>query len=75
MADNLIGKRSNRQTASAKWSSLAARQKQIKLYVNPDRLRAYNLSVTQVTNAVTAQNQELPGGTLVEGQKRSVFAP
>ncbi len=45
------------------------RQKQIKLYVNPDRLRAYNLSVTQVTSAVSAQNQELPGGTLVEGAK------
>src|SRR5207253_5569837 len=42
------------------------RQKQIKLYVDPDRLRAYNLSVSQVTNAVTAQNQELPGGTLQE---------
>jgi len=45
------------------------RQKQIKLFVNPNRLRAYNLSVTQVTSAVTAQNQELPGGTLVEGAK------
>ena len=45
------------------------RQKQIKLYIDPDRLRAYNLSVTQVTSAVTAQNQELPGGTLVEGAK------
>ena len=45
------------------------RQKQIKLYVDPDRLRAYNLSVTQVTSAVTSQNQELPGGTLVEGAK------
>jgi HAE1 family hydrophobic/amphiphilic exporter-1 len=45
------------------------RQKQIKLFINPDRLRAYNLSVTQVTNAVAAQNQELPGGTLVEGAK------
>lgn len=46
-----------------------ARPKQIKLYVDPDRLRAYNLSVTQVTAAVTAQNQELPGGTLIEGAK------
>jgi HAE1 family hydrophobic/amphiphilic exporter-1 len=46
-----------------------ARPKQIKLYIDPDRLRAYNLSVTQVTAAVTAQNQELPGGTLVEGAK------
>src|SRR4051794_22573724 len=46
-----------------------ARPKQIKLYIDPDRLRAYNLSVTQVTAAVTAQNQELPGGTLNEGTK------
>jgi HAE1 family hydrophobic/amphiphilic exporter-1 len=45
------------------------RPKQIKLYIDPDRLRAYNLSVTQVTSAVSAQNQELPGGTLVEGAK------
>ncbi|MEO6655856.1 MAG: efflux RND transporter permease subunit [Pyrinomonadaceae bacterium] len=45
------------------------RQKQIKLYIDPDRLRAHNLSVTQVASAVTAQNQELPGGTLVEGAK------
>lgn len=45
------------------------RPKQIKLYIDPDRLRAYDLTVTQVTSAVTAQNQELPGGTLVEGAK------
>lgn len=45
------------------------RPKQIKLYIDPDRLRAYGLSVTQVTQAITAQNQELPGGTLQEGSK------
>ena len=45
------------------------RTKQIKLYIDPDRLRAYGLTVTQVTSAVSAQNQELPGGTLVEGAK------
>ncbi len=45
------------------------RSKQIKLLIDPDRLRAYGLSVTQVTSAVSSQNQELPGGTLVEGSK------
>jgi HAE1 family hydrophobic/amphiphilic exporter-1 len=45
------------------------RVKQIKLYIDPDRLRAYGLSTNQVTSAVSAQNQELPGGTLVEGAK------
>jgi HAE1 family hydrophobic/amphiphilic exporter-1 len=43
------------------------RTKQIKLYVDPDKLRAYGLSTSSITQAVTAQNQELPGGTLVEG--------
>jgi HAE1 family hydrophobic/amphiphilic exporter-1 len=45
------------------------RSKQIKLLIDPDRLRAYGLSVTQVTSAVSSQNQELPGGTLIEGAK------
>src|SRR6185436_8212754 len=45
------------------------RTKQIKLYIDPDRLRAYGISTNQVTAAITAQNQELPGGTLIEGAK------
>ncbi|MEP6946494.1 MAG: efflux RND transporter permease subunit, partial [Acidobacteriota bacterium] len=45
------------------------RVKQNKLYIDPDRIRAYGLSASQVTAAVTAQNQELPGGTLIEGSK------
>ncbi|MBV9927333.1 MAG: efflux RND transporter permease subunit [Acidobacteria bacterium] len=45
------------------------RTRQIKVYINPDRLRAYNLSVTDVVNALRAQNLELPGGNLQEGAK------
>ena len=47
------------------------RDRQIKIYIDPNRLRAYNLSVTQVSNAIAAQNQELPGGEMVEGAKTS----
>src|ERR1044072_9067154 len=43
------------------------RQREIKVYLNPDRLRAYNLSVTEVVNALRSQNLELPGGRLNEG--------
>ncbi|MCS6875151.1 MAG: efflux RND transporter permease subunit [Pyrinomonadaceae bacterium] len=46
-----------------------ARRKQVKILINPEKLRSYNLSVTDVTNAVRAQNQELPGGSLIEGAK------
>jgi len=45
------------------------RTKQIQLFVDPEKLRAYGLATNQVTSAVTAQNQELPGGTLIEGAK------
>ena len=45
------------------------RQREIKIYIDPDKLRAYNLSVTDVTNALRAQNLELPGGRLDEGAK------
>jgi HAE1 family hydrophobic/amphiphilic exporter-1 len=45
------------------------RQREIKVYVNPDRLRAFNLSVTEVGNAIRAQNQELPGGSVKEGSR------
>lgn len=45
------------------------RQKQIKLFIDPDKLRAYGLATNQVTSAITSQNQELPGGTLIEGSK------
>jgi HAE1 family hydrophobic/amphiphilic exporter-1 len=45
------------------------RQRQIKVYLNPERLRAFNLSTTDVVNALRAQNLELPGGNLQEGSK------
>ncbi|HYP52534.1 MAG TPA: efflux RND transporter permease subunit, partial [Pyrinomonadaceae bacterium] len=45
------------------------RQREIKVYVDPERLRAYNLSVTEVVNALRAQNLELPGGRLNEGAR------
>ncbi|MBS1796579.1 MAG: efflux RND transporter permease subunit [Acidobacteria bacterium] len=47
------------------------RDRQIKIYVDPMRLKAYNLSITEVSNAIRSQNLELPGGTLIEGPKTS----
>jgi hydrophobic/amphiphilic exporter-1 (mainly G- bacteria), HAE1 family len=50
-----------------------ARQREIKIYINPDRLRAYNLPVTQVVNAVRAQNTEAPGGSVKEGARTTAL--
>ncbi|MDQ3321429.1 MAG: efflux RND transporter permease subunit, partial [Acidobacteriota bacterium] len=43
------------------------RQREIKIFLDPNRLRAFNLSVTEVSNAIRAQNTESPGGSVNEG--------
>jgi hydrophobic/amphiphilic exporter-1 (mainly G- bacteria), HAE1 family len=69
MVENLIQERIESADGVGEVFLFGARQRQIKVLVNPDRLRAYNLSITDVTNAVRSQNQELPGGNLIEGPK------
>lgn len=69
MAQTLIVERIESADGVGEVFIWGGRSKQIKLYIDPDRLRAYDLTVTQVTSAVSSQNQELPGGTLVEGAK------
>ena len=50
-----------------------ARQREIKIYIDPNRLRAYNLSITQVSQAVQSQNTEAPGGSVTEGAKTTAL--
>src|SRR6266849_6653138 len=40
------------------------RKREIQVYVDPDRLTAYNLSSQQVKDAIRKQNTEIPGGRL-----------
>ncbi len=49
------------------------RAREIKVYINPDRLRAYNISVTEVSNAIRSQNIESPGGNVNEGAKTTAL--
>ncbi len=43
--------------------------RQINLWLDPARLRAYNLTVAEVTRAVANQNLQLPGGNLGQGPR------
>src|SRR5207245_3849432 len=46
---------------------LGGRQRQINVWLDADRLRAYNLTVTDVARALQAQNIEIPGGRVDQG--------
>ncbi len=43
--------------------------REIQVWVDPDKLRSYNVTVPEVANAVKAQNMELPGGRVDEGTR------
>ena len=43
--------------------------REIHVILNPDRLRAYNITVTEVFAALQSQNMEMPGGSVKAGEK------
>jgi len=43
------------------------RERQINIWLDADRLRAYNVTVTDVSRALNAQNAEIPGGRIDQG--------
>src|SRR6202012_3135287 len=49
-------------------SPYGGRERQIQIDVNPEALRANNLSAQDLENALAAQNQIIPAGTIKVGQ-------
>jgi len=48
---------------------VGGRTREIEIWVDPYRLRAYNVTVAEVANAVKLQNMEVPGGRVDEGTR------
>ena len=69
LVENLIQERIESADGVGEVFMWGSRAKQVKIFIDPNRLRAFNLSVTDVTNAVRSQNQEMPGGNLIEGAR------
>ena len=60
---------SRASAASARCCVLGGRQRQVNVWLDADRLRAYNLTVTDVSRALQSQNIEIPGGRVDQGQQ------
>ena len=48
---------------------IGGRERQINVWVNPDKMRSYNITPVEVSNALRVQNQEFPGGRVDEGTR------
>src|SRR6185369_16470133 len=46
---------------------VGGRQRQVNVWLDADRLHAYNLAVTDVSRALRSQNVEIPGGRVDQG--------
>jgi HAE1 family hydrophobic/amphiphilic exporter-1 len=69
IADKLIKQKLENAKGVGQVTIVGGAKREIHVLVDPDKLRAYNLTVTDVFNALKTQNLELPGGSLKEGAK------
>ncbi len=48
---------------------IGGRQREIEIWVDPDKMRSFNVTVAQVADAIRTQNMEVPGGRIEEGER------
>src|SRR5687767_223130 len=48
---------------------IGGRQREIEVWVDPDKMRAFNVTAADVAQAVRSQNMEVPGGRVEEGAR------
>ena len=69
VADKLIKDRIEAINGVGQVQIIGGRQREIQVWVDPDKLRAYNVTVAEVAAAVRSQNMEVPGGRVDEGTR------
>src|SRR6185503_7951168 len=67
LADKQIKKRIESINGVGQVEIVGGSEREIRILVDPDRLRAFNVTVNEVANAVRQQNMEVPGGRVDEG--------
>jgi HAE1 family hydrophobic/amphiphilic exporter-1 len=49
------------------------RKREVQVYLDPEKLRSYNLTVDQIRQGLAAQNVEVPGGRIDQGAKEMIL--
>src|SRR5471032_2011105 len=69
IADKLIKQKLENAKGVGQIRIVGGAKREIHVLVDPDKLRSFNLTITDVFNALKSQNLELPGGSLKEGAR------
>jgi hydrophobic/amphiphilic exporter-1 (mainly G- bacteria), HAE1 family len=68
VADKKIKQRIESINGVGQVRMIGGRDREIQVWVDPDKMRSYNIPVTEISNAVKLQNLEFPGGRVDEGK-------
>lgn len=68
LAKNRIKERIESVSGVGQVTMIGGRERQINVWVDPDKMRSYNVTAAEVSNALRIQNLEFPSGRLDEGQ-------
>ena len=71
VAKNKIKERIESVNGVGQITMIGAQERQINVWVDPDKMRSYNVTPAEVTTALKSQNAEFPSGRLDEGQKET----
>ncbi len=69
VADHQIKRRIESLNGVGDVQIVGGRQREIEIWIDPDKMRAYNVTAADVAAAVRAQNLEVPGGRVNEGTR------
>jgi HAE1 family hydrophobic/amphiphilic exporter-1 len=69
IADKQIKERIESINGVGQVQIIGGRQREVQIWVDPDKLRAFNVTVAEVAAAVRSQNLEVPGGRVDEGTR------
>jgi HAE1 family hydrophobic/amphiphilic exporter-1 len=73
LADKIVRPALERSSGVGEVSLVGATPRAINVWVDAGRLRAYDLSITAVRDALTRQNSETPGGNVTGARSESVL--
>ena len=68
VAKNKIKERIESVNGVGQITIIGGRERQINIWVDPDKMRSYNVTPAEITTALRLQNIEFPSGRLDEGQ-------
>ncbi len=71
LTEQIIVKRLQNAEGVGNIQSTGETVRQVQIYLKPEQLDSYRISVNQVINAITDANQDLPAGSIIRGPKET----